>query len=82
MATTLTRPKVDIKSLDPYAFLAVLGKRVIHPGGRRSTEELMTARGPAQPARARNMAWMMPRLRKAVPFLGYVLVAGFKPSIH
>jgi SAM-dependent methyltransferase len=40
MATTLTRPKVDIKSLDPYAFLAVLGKRVIHPGGRRSTEEL------------------------------------------
>lgn len=40
MATTLTRPAVDIQSLDPYAFLAVLGKRVIHPGGRRSTEEL------------------------------------------
>jgi len=40
MATTVTRPDVDIKSLDPYAFLAVLGKRVIHPGGRRSTEEL------------------------------------------
>lgn len=40
MATALTRPDVDIKSLDPYAFLAVLGKRVIHPGGRRSTEEL------------------------------------------
>jgi len=40
MATTLTRPDVDIKSLDPYAFLAVLGKRVIHPGGRQSTEEL------------------------------------------
>jgi SAM-dependent methyltransferase len=40
MAATLTRPKVDVKSLDPYAFLAVLGKRVIHPGGRRSTEEL------------------------------------------
>src|SRR5437870_9826053 len=40
MATTLTRPKIDVKSLDPYAFMAVLGKRVIHPGGRRSTEEL------------------------------------------
>src|SRR5438067_6676898 len=40
MATTLTRPKIDVASLDPYAFLAVLGKRVIHPGGRRSTEEL------------------------------------------
>src|SRR2546422_7683095 len=40
MATPLTRPKIDVKSLDPYAFMAVLGKRVIHPGGRRSTEEL------------------------------------------
>jgi len=40
MAVTLTRPQLDVKSLDPYTFLAVLGKRVIHPGGRRSTEEL------------------------------------------
>src|SRR5438094_8734032 len=40
MATTLSRPKVDVSSLDPYTFMAVLGKRVIHPGGRRSTEEL------------------------------------------
>lgn len=30
----------DVAALDPYAFLAVLGKRVIHPGGRRATEEL------------------------------------------
>jgi SAM-dependent methyltransferase len=35
-----THPELDVKSLDPYTFLAVLGKRVIHPGGRRSTEEL------------------------------------------
>ncbi len=41
MATTATRlTKDDVRSLDPYTFLAVLGKRVIHPGGRRSTEEL------------------------------------------
>src|SRR6266571_9366102 len=40
MATTVSRPKIDVNSLDPYAFMAVLGKRVIHPGGRRSTEEL------------------------------------------
>jgi len=40
MAATLTRPELDVKSLDPYSFMAVLGKRVIHPGGRRSTEEL------------------------------------------
>src|SRR5260370_41962833 len=30
----------DIAALDPYAFFAVLGKRVIPPGGRRATEEL------------------------------------------
>lgn len=40
MTATLTRPKLDVKSLDPYTFMALLGKRVIHPGGRRSTEEL------------------------------------------
>ena len=27
-------------SLDPYQLMAALGKRVIHPGGKRSTEEL------------------------------------------
>lgn len=31
----------DIRRLDPYGFLAVLGKRVIHPGGRHSTQELL-----------------------------------------
>lgn len=30
----------QVAQLDPYAFLALLGKRVIHPGGRRSSEEL------------------------------------------
>jgi len=31
----------QIHQLDPYAFLAVLGKRVIHPGGRASTDRLL-----------------------------------------
>jgi hypothetical protein len=31
----------EIEQLDPYALMAVLGKRVIHPGGRRSTEQLL-----------------------------------------
>src|SRR4029079_6735268 len=31
----------DIDSLDPYKFMAVIGKRVIHPGGRASTESLL-----------------------------------------
>ncbi|MEP6667343.1 MAG: methyltransferase domain-containing protein [Nocardioidaceae bacterium] len=35
----LTRDQVQ--ELDPYAFLAVLGKRVIHPGGRASTDRLL-----------------------------------------
>lgn len=39
MVTRLS-PK-DIRRLDPYGFLAVLGKRVIHTGGRRSTQELL-----------------------------------------
>lgn len=31
----------QVSALDPYAFLAVLGKRVIHPGGRESTGRLL-----------------------------------------
>jgi SAM-dependent methyltransferase len=30
----------EVEALDPYMLMAVLGKRVIHPGGKRSTEEL------------------------------------------
>lgn len=30
----------EVEQLDPYAFMAVIGKKVIHPGGRRSTDEL------------------------------------------
>ncbi|MHB8464355.1 MAG: SAM-dependent methyltransferase [Acidimicrobiales bacterium] len=32
----------DIAKLDPYKFMAVLGKRVIHPGGRASTDALLS----------------------------------------
>ena len=38
----------EIQALDPYLFMAVIGKRVIHPGGRQSTEELF-ARADFQP---------------------------------
>ena len=31
----------QIAALDPYQMMAALGKSVIHPGGRRSTEELL-----------------------------------------
>lgn len=42
-ARRLTAAEID--RLDPYAFLALVGKRVIHPGGRRSTEELLGQAG-------------------------------------
>ena len=35
----------DVDRLDPYAFMAAIGKRVIHPGGRRSTGEMFELAG-------------------------------------
>jgi len=32
----------NIASLDPYQFMAVIGKTVIHPGGKKSTDELFS----------------------------------------
>lgn len=31
----------EVAALDPYKFMAIIGKRVIHPGGRASTEALI-----------------------------------------
>jgi SAM-dependent methyltransferase len=59
--------------------------------------EMMTARGfqvdeglprclgvkgavAARPAHVRKMAWLMPRMAKAVPYLGYIVVAGTRPA--
>jgi SAM-dependent methyltransferase len=39
MTVTKLAP-ADVAKLDPYKFMAVIGKRVIHPGGRASTEAL------------------------------------------
>lgn len=41
--STLT--PAEAERLDPYALMAVVGKRVIHPGGRRSTRELFQRGG-------------------------------------
>lgn len=32
----------EVQAMDPYRFMAVVGKRVIHPGGRASTESLLS----------------------------------------
>jgi len=158
----------EIAALDPYKFMAVIGTRVIHPGGRASTESLLgraqitetsrvldvgcgvattaveiakrhgasvtavdispvmlvtmfvdrsraaneptrvtkpggrvlateffwhlspadqakeslgiLGRVASRPAHMKKMAWLMPRMAKAVPYLGYIVVAGTKPA--
>jgi SAM-dependent methyltransferase len=38
------------------------------------------ARVAARPANIRKMAWLMPRMAKAVPYLGYIVVTARKPA--
>lgn len=33
-----------------------------------------------RPANIRKMMWLMPRMAKAVPYLGYIVVAGPRPA--
>jgi hypothetical protein len=33
-----------------------------------------------RPAYTRKMARLMPRMAKAVPYLGYIVIAGIKPA--
>jgi SAM-dependent methyltransferase len=40
MATATELTPEQVMDLDPYSFLALLGKRVVRPGGHRSTEQL------------------------------------------
>ena len=35
----------EVAALDPYKFMALIGKRVIHPGGRASTAALLGRAG-------------------------------------
>jgi ubiquinone/menaquinone biosynthesis C-methylase UbiE len=46
MSVSVQRPgrlePAEIERLDPYVFMAVIGKRVIHPGGRAATERLLS----------------------------------------
>ena len=49
MAASVALPRTlsdaEVADLDPYAFSAVLGKRVTHPGGRLATERLIQRAG-------------------------------------
>jgi len=60
-----------IAQLDPYAFLADEGvANCLAIMGRAMTRL----------SYLRKMAWLMPRLQRAVPYLGYLLVVGEKPA--
>lgn len=49
MATKLAA--AEVAKLDPYKFMAVIGKRVIHPGGRASTRALLERAGLSERSR-------------------------------
>ena len=54
------------------------------PGGFLADEGLVNSvrvmtRAIAKPVARRRMMWLMPRIGRAVPFLGYVLIRGRKP---
>src|SRR5258708_7092285 len=136
----------EVDQLDPYAFFAVLRKRVIHPGGRAATDALIRradfrpaprvldvacpgmqfesvgdwvrrcsaegiadipvetghfnmmtpagflhdeglvnsaavmGRAMSRLSYARKMAWLMPRVARAVPYLGFILASGTRPA--
>jgi len=48
MATKLAAS--EVAALDPYKFMATIGKRVIHPGGRASTRAAGHPRRRCSPA--------------------------------
>ena len=63
MATKLAPGQVS--DLDPYMFMAVIGKRVIHPGGRASTAALLRRAQITDSARVLDIGcgWRLPRSR-------------------
>ena len=55
------------------------------PGGFLADEGLtnsirVMSRAMSNPVARRRMFWLMPRISRAVPFLGYVLIRGQKPA--
>ncbi|MGH3441207.1 MAG: hypothetical protein ACRDUY_04015, partial [Nitriliruptorales bacterium] len=39
------------------------------------------ARGMSRLAYLRRLSWLMPRMARAVPYLGYIAVVGTRPSV-
>jgi hypothetical protein len=58
----------EVQELDPSA----------DEGGHAAA---VIARGMSRPAYVRKMAWLWPRMSRAVPYLGYVLMMARKPEL-
>lgn len=68
---------VDVRTESgPFDMMSVRG--FVADEGRHAAAVI--ARGMSRPSYLRKMAWLMPRMARAVPFLGYVLVMGRKPG--
>ncbi|MGH3518258.1 MAG: hypothetical protein ACRDQ7_12735, partial [Haloechinothrix sp.] len=60
----------------PFAMMTARG--FLADEGRHAAAVL--ARGMSRPAYLRKMMWLMPRMARAVPYLGYVLLMAIKPE--
>jgi hypothetical protein len=61
----------------PFEMMTARGF-LAHQGVGRSLA--IIGRVASWPANVREMAWLMPRMAKAVPYLGYIVVAATKPA--
>jgi len=67
----------DIKTESgPFAMMTARG----FLADERGHAPAVMVRAMSRPAYVRKMAWLMPRMARAIPYLGYVLVSGTKPG--
>jgi hypothetical protein len=82
--TPQATPSLRLLTMPAWQAADSAGSEKMTPRGFLTDEDpahglaIMT-RVAARPANIRKMAWLMPRVAKAVPYLGYVLVASQKP---
>jgi SAM-dependent methyltransferase len=61
----------------PFAMMTPAG--FLHDEGAAGTTRF-AGRALSRPVYVRKMAWLMPKMLRAMPYLGYVVVAGTRPS--
>jgi len=68
---------VDVRTASgPFAMMTARG--FLADEGMRAAAVM--ARGLSRPTYLHKMAWLMPRMARSVPYLGYVLVMARKPD--